>query len=78
MLALTRQVNMPAGRCFIVVWENWFLYGFACLWLWIALLGLLGLLHAVYSRGRYSYIGFAIAVVAAGTIVAFLAMAVFL
>lgn len=69
---------MPAGRCVFVVWEIWYPYGFACLWLWIALLGLLGLLHAVYSRSRYYYIGFAIAVVAAGTIVAFLAMAVFL
>ncbi len=69
---------MPAHRWFIVAWELLFPLGFAGLWLYVALLGLLGLLHAANSRSRYYYIGFAIAVVAAGTIVAFLAMAVFL
>ena len=52
--------------------------GFALIWLGLALVGLVGLLHAAYSRSRFYYIGFAIAVVAAGAIVAFLAMAVFL
>ncbi len=54
------------------------MYGFLILWLSLAVMGLLGLLHAAYSRSRYYVLGFALAVIAAGTIVAMLAMARFL
>ena len=47
------------------------------LWLGFALLGLLGLLHAAYSRSRYYYLGFGIAVFCSIGIAALLTVAIF-